>query len=99
MNRNQLLESRDFWRTSTEHDKRQLLLSLGIGGAGLFLAGVGIIGTVAGAPEVGVPAVVFGGALTYLGTKDASSELNDMLEMQALTSQRELQLHELGAED
>ena len=96
--REPLEASRESWQESTEHDKRQLILSLGIGGAGLFLAGVGIVGIVAGAPIEGAAGVAAGGTLTYWGAKDAERELRSMLEMQAITAQREQQLRELDTE-
>jgi hypothetical protein len=84
-------QSRDFWDESAEHDKKQLKLSLAIGGMGLGLAGVGVMGILAGAPIEGGLAVALGGGLTATGAESAKSEIQMMLEAKAIAARRGLQ--------
>ena len=97
MNKRQTQESLDVWNDQVEHDRKQLALSLAIGGTGLGLAGVGIVGILSGAPIEGGVAIAVGGCLAATGGGSAKSEIEMMLKAKAVAAQRELQLEQ--AED
>lgn len=91
-----LVESRDFWRESARHDRKQFLASFAMAAAGLTLAGVGISTMASGDIAGGALEFVIGGGYAAAFTKTGLDEVQDFADMTALTAVRQSQINELG---
>lgn len=94
--REQLEASIASWKMSAQHEKSQAFHSLVIFGGGTALLGVGVISLAAGAPE-SIPALGFGGLMTWIGQASIRDEINSAMETQGVAAVREHQLEQLDA--
>lgn len=90
-----LIESRDSWKESANHDRKQFLASFAIAATGLTLAGVGI-GTMIGGDVGGAIELVVGGGMAVAFGKTGISEVQDFADMTAQTAVRQSQINELA---
>ncbi len=97
---NNLIESRDFWQSQADHDRKQALSSFALGGASMMLTLSGVfVEAGASLPQLAIPVMVIGLAGTYHFRRLMNEEISSAMDMQAKVVVRQHQINRLKDPD